>query len=128
MIATFREFIPVQVVVDTKLSDILGVKPDASDRDLKKAFQEMARKYHAGKCTDPDATEKFQQVNEACEILKDPQRRQTYDRFGVQGLREGGGDFFGGGFFGGGGGRGRRTSHIGSFCRSRICTTGRRSR
>jgi DnaJ-class molecular chaperone len=104
------------MAVDTELYDILGVKPDVSDRELKKGFEEMARKWHPDTCPDPDATEKFQRVREAYHILKDPQSRQTYDRFGPEGLRQGGGlndilshpfgrgfgGIFGSDFFGGG--------------------------
>ncbi|OHS99349.1 DnaJ domain containing protein [Tritrichomonas foetus] len=105
------------MVVDTKLYDLLGVSPDVSDRELKKAFMQKARQLHPDKNRDdPNATEKFQQVNEAYEILKDPQKRQIYDQAGVDGLREGaggmGGGFddilshlFGGGFGFGGGAR-----------------------
>ncbi|KAK8898564.1 hypothetical protein M9Y10_000856 [Tritrichomonas musculus] len=77
------------MVVDTHLYDILGVSPDASDRDLKKAFMKKARETHPDKHKDdPDATEKFQQVNEAYEILKDPQKREIYDKYGADGLRQ----------------------------------------
>lgn len=77
------------MVVDTHLYDILGVSPDASDRDLKKAFMKKARETHPDKHKDdPDATEKFQQVNEAYDILKDPQKREIYDKYGAEGLRQ----------------------------------------
>ena len=80
------------MVVDTKLYDLLGVKPDCNERELKKAFMLKARELHPDKNRDdPNATEKFQQVNEAYEILKDPQKRQIYDQAGVDGLREGAG-------------------------------------
>jgi len=101
------------MVNDTKLYDLLGVKPDASDRDIKKAFMVKARELHPDKNRDdPQATEKFQAVNEAYEILKDPAKREKYDKYGPDGLRDGmaGGEdifshLFGNfGFFGGGGG------------------------
>ncbi|OHT12623.1 DnaJ subfamily A member 2 [Tritrichomonas foetus] len=80
------------MVVDTHLYDILGVQPDVSERDLKKAFMKKARDTHPDKHKDdPEATEKFQQVNEAYEILKDPQKRQLYDEYGAEGLRDGAG-------------------------------------
>ena len=112
------------MVVDTKLYDLLGVKPDASERELKKAFMVKARELHPDKNRDdPNATEKFQAVNEAYEVLKDPQKREMYDKYGPDGLKEGMGagaeDLFShlfggfgpfgfGGGFGGGGGRRRR--------------------
>ena len=80
------------MVVDTQLYDILGVQPDIDERGLKKAFMKKARDTHPDKHKDdPDATEKFQKVNEAYEILKDPQKREIYDKYGVEGLREGAG-------------------------------------
>lgn len=81
------------MVVDTHLYDILGVDPDVSERELKKAFMKKAREVHPDKNQDdPDATEKFQQVNEAYEILKDQQKRELYDKYGAEGLKEGAGD------------------------------------
>jgi DnaJ-class molecular chaperone len=112
------------MVVDTKLYDILGVSPDVNDRDLKKAYQQKARELHPDKNRDdPQATEKFQQVNEAYEILKDPQKRRLYDQLGPECLRgQGGAGFedifshlFGGSFFGGGGGFGSSFGGFGGF-------------
>lgn len=80
------------MVVDTKLYDILGVEPTASERDLEKAFMLKARQLHPDKNQDdPNATEKFQELNEAYEVLKDPERRKIYDEYGPEGLREGAG-------------------------------------
>ena len=76
------------MVVDTKLYDLLGVSPDADDRTIKKAFMMKAKELHPDKNRDdPHATEKFQAVNEAYEIIKDPQKRANYDRFGPGGLK-----------------------------------------
>lgn len=104
------------MVRDTKLYDLLGVAPDADERTLKKAYMQKARELHPDKNRDdPNATEKFQAVNEAYEILKDQQKREIYDKYGPDGLKEGMGagaeDIFdhlfpGFSFFGGGGRRG----------------------
>jgi molecular chaperone DnaJ len=66
---------------------ILGVARDAGEEEIKKAFRQLARKHH------PDvnpgnkgAEEKFKEINEAFEVLKDPQRRATYDQYGEAGL------------------------------------------
>lgn len=82
------------MVVDTKLYDLLGVSPDANERELKKAFMLKARELHPDKNRDdPNATEKFQQVNEAYEILKNPDKRKLYDQYGSEGLKQGVNDF-----------------------------------
>ncbi|KAJ2740970.1 Type I HSP40 co-chaperone, partial [Coemansia sp. BCRC 34490] len=78
------------MVHDTKLYDILGVSPEASDADIKKAYRKMALKYHPDK--NPDAGEEFKEISHAYEILSDGEKREVYDRFGEEGVnREGGG-------------------------------------
>lgn len=64
---------------------ILGVSKDASEADIKKAYRKLARKYHPDvNPGDKSAEEKFKEINEAYEVLSDPQKRQKYDRFGAQ--------------------------------------------
>jgi DnaJ-class molecular chaperone len=76
------------MVVDTHLYDILGVDPSIDEHGLKKAYAKKALECHPDKHPDdPDATEKFQRLNEAWEILKDPERRRIYDEHGAEGLR-----------------------------------------
>jgi molecular chaperone DnaJ len=71
--------------------DVLGVSRDVSVGELKKAFRRLARELHPDVNNhDPEAEEKFKVVAEAYEVLSDPDRRQTYDRFGHEGLRSGG--------------------------------------
>ncbi|HEU4977448.1 MAG TPA: molecular chaperone DnaJ [Solirubrobacteraceae bacterium] len=99
--------------------EVLGVGRDADETQIKKAFRRLARELHPDvNAHDPDAEEKFKEAAEAYEILNDPERRATYDRYGHEGLRSGGMGpnfegfgsisdlfeaFFGGGFgFGGG--------------------------
>ncbi len=70
---------------------VLGVGRDASEQDIKKAFRQLAMELHPDvNAHDPDAEEKFKEAAEANEILSDPERRATYDRYGHDGLRSGG--------------------------------------
>ncbi len=63
--------------------ETLGVSKDASQEDIKKAFKKLARKYHPDVAKDqPDAEERFKMVNEAYEVLGDPEKRQKYDTLG----------------------------------------------
>jgi molecular chaperone DnaJ len=71
--------------------EVLGVDRSASDGDIKKAFRRLARELHPDvNAHDPAAEEKFKEAAEAYEVLSDGERRQTYDRFGHDGLRSGG--------------------------------------
>jgi molecular chaperone DnaJ len=71
--------------------DVLGVAREATEQDVKKAFRRLARELHPDvNAHDPEAEEKFKEAAEAYEILSDPGRRATYDRYGHEGLRSGG--------------------------------------
>ena len=71
--------------------EVLGVPRAADDAQIKKAFRTLARELHPDVNTeDPQAEEKFKEAAEAYEILSDPERRATYDRYGHEGLRSGG--------------------------------------
>lgn len=108
--------------------EVLGVARDADADTIKKAFRRKARETHPDVNHEPDAEDRFKQVNEAYDVLSDPQKRDQYDRFGSVGsnggMGGGGGyqyvdfgDIFGGGqvdlgdifsaFFGGAGGGAR---------------------
>ncbi|MDO5563228.1 MAG: molecular chaperone DnaJ [Synergistaceae bacterium] len=108
--------------------DILGVERGASADEIKKAYRKLTRKYHPdANPGDKEAEKKYKEINEANEVLSDPQKRAQYDQFGYVGDMPpgGGGDFGGfggfggadigdlfGDFFGGAfGGRGRRSSN-----------------
>lgn len=71
--------------------EILGVPRTASADDLKAAFRKLARQYHPDVNKEPDAEEKFKEINEAYAILSDPDKRSAYDRFGHAGVRNAGG-------------------------------------
>lgn len=108
--------------------EVLGLGKNASDAEIKSAYRKLAKKYHPDlNPGDKEAEEKFKEVNEANDVLSDPQKRQRYDQFGFAGVDpnygagQGGagfgggfggvdlgdifGDIFGGGFGGFGGGR-----------------------
>ena len=84
--------------------DILGVARDASGEDIKRAYRGLARKHHPDVSDDKsDAEHRFKEINEAYEVLSDPNKRAQYDRFGTvgNGASPGPGDFgFGAGSFG----------------------------
>ena len=91
--------------------NIMGVERDASQDDIKRAYRKLARRYHPDVSSEPDAESKFQEVQEAYEVLKDPEKRAAYDRLG-RGWQQGedfrpppgwdeGFEFSGGGFTGG---------------------------
>ena len=66
--------------------EVLGVSRDASEDEIKKAYRKLAKKYHPDVSKEKDAEEKFKEVNEAYEVLSDPQKKQTYDQFGFAGM------------------------------------------
>lgn len=69
--------------------DILGVKPEATDVELKSAYRRLARKYHPDVSKETGAEDRFKSVNEAWEALKDPERRKAYDRVRAGGYNAG---------------------------------------
>jgi molecular chaperone DnaJ len=88
------------MATERDLYTVLGVERGASDADLKKAFRRLAQQWHPDVNKDPTAPERFKEINEAYQVLSDPQRRQAYDLFGRAGVGEG--DFgFGAGGLGG---------------------------
>lgn len=79
--------------------EVLGVEKGAGDADIKKAYRKLAKQYHPDvNSGDKTAEAKFKEVNEAYEILSDPQKRAQYDQFGHAGTDPNGFGGFGGGF------------------------------
>lgn len=80
--------------------EVLGIERDASEGDIRKAFRKLARKYHPDVAEDKEAGEaKFKELNEAYEVLSDPEKRAKYDDLGANWQH--GADFTPGGGFGG---------------------------
>jgi molecular chaperone DnaJ len=73
--------------------EVLGVGRNASDDEIKAAFRKLARQYHPDVNKEPDAEEKFKEINEAYGVLSDSDKRARYDRFGREGLGNMGGGF-----------------------------------
>ena len=72
--------------------DTLGISRDASDADIKGAYRKLAMKYHPDRNQgDASAEQKFKDVSQAYEILKDSKKRQAYDQFGHAAFEQGGG-------------------------------------
>jgi molecular chaperone DnaJ len=76
---------------------VLGVPRDASEADIKKAYRKLAMEHHPDRNKSPGAEDRFKEITEAYEVLRDEEQRAAYDRFGEAGLR-GAGAPFGGGF------------------------------
>jgi molecular chaperone DnaJ len=94
--------------------ELLGVERGASDADIKKAYRKLAQRWHPDVNQEPEAALKFKEINEAYQVLSDPERRQRYDLFGTAGTDGAPGQGFGGfadifdAFFGGTAGGSRR--------------------
>jgi len=86
----------------TDLYELLGVPRDADDDQIKRAYRKLAMEYHPDRNAAEDAADQFKEVTRAYEVLRDPQKRRTYDRYGESGLGgpSGGSPFEGFGGFG----------------------------
>src|SRR6202162_2384289 len=68
--------------------EVLGVSKEAGDEDVKRAYRKLAMQHHPDRnAGDSEAEEKFKEASEAYEVLRDPEKRQRYDRYGHAGLQ-----------------------------------------
>jgi len=72
-------------VRSTDYYGILGVPREASEADIKKAYRKLAMDYHPDRNKSHDAEERFKRLTEAYEVLRDPEKRAVYDRYGEAG-------------------------------------------
>lgn len=108
---------PKKDVDTTKFYKALGVEKSASESEIKKAYRKLAVVHHPDKGGDP---EKFKEITRAYEVLSDSEKRSRYDKFGEDGVEDGGGGdatdifshFFGGGGGGGGSKRKQKTKDV----------------
>jgi molecular chaperone DnaJ len=119
----------------TDYYDTLGVSRTASADDIKRAFRRLAMEYHPDRNQQPGAEARFKAINEAYEVLSDPEKRAAYDRFGIAGVNgmgergfEGFSNFTGFGdifdaFFGGAATRARRTAQRGRDLHDEVTIT-----
>ncbi len=71
-----------RIPLSKSLYETLGVSPNASADEIKKAYRKLARKYHPDICKEAECEEKFKEINAAYEILSDPEKRKQYDQYG----------------------------------------------
>src|SRR5829696_2416332 len=83
---------PLPMAAERDLYEVLGVERGADDAAIKRAFRKLAQQWHPDVNNEPAAQERFKEINEAYQILGDPQRRQQYDMFGRAGVNGGQGD------------------------------------
>lgn len=83
----------------TDYYETLGVSRDADADTIKKAYRKLAMRYHPDRNAEADAEERFKEVTEAYEVLRDPEKRDRYDRYGEAGIRPGAEPFGGFGGF-----------------------------
>ena len=115
------------MVTERDYYEVLEVKRGASDAEIKRSYRRLAQKWHPDVNTEDGADERFKELNEAYQVLSDPQKKQAYDLFGRAGVSGAGGpgsadfgagfgdifDAFFGGAAGGGRGRGRTSTRRG---------------
>lgn len=78
-------------MADRDYYDVLGVSRSVSEEEIRKAFRKKALEYHPDRNKNPDAEDKFKEINEAYQVLSDSKKRAQYDRFGHAGVSSNGG-------------------------------------
>ena len=107
--------------MNSELYDVLGVSPESTQGQIKKAYLKLAKQYHPDKNPDGRFADKFKEISAAYEVLGDEEKRSLYDQYGEEGVAAGGpphgggADLFGNIFDvlnGGGGRRGPRRGEV----------------
>ena len=97
--------------------EVLGISKTANADEIKRAYRKKAKQYHPDICKEPDAEEKFKEVQEAYEVLSDDNKRAAYDRYGHAAFEQGAGGAGAGGF-GGFGSYASQNRQDGADCRT----------
>src|SRR6202020_3454667 len=76
---------PLMPVAYQDYYEALGVSRDASQDEIRQAYRRLAPRYHPDVNKEPGAEDRFKEISEAYEVLRDPEKRARYDRFGARG-------------------------------------------
>ena len=76
------------MTVDMKLYDILGIKSNATQKEITKSYRKLAMKWHPDRNKSKNAEQKFKEITEAYSILNDKEKKEKYDKYGFDGMKQ----------------------------------------
>ena len=82
----FLTSLDIKFTMEKNYYNTLGLGRQSSEEEIKKAYRKLALKYHPDKNTQPGAEERFKEIAEAYEVLSDPTKRASYDRYGEESI------------------------------------------